>query len=306
MMHLLSLADLKREELRELLKKGADVKKHHEKYKDALHQRSLLTIFETTSLRTKLSFDVAMTQMGGHAIDYALSESTLGKKESMKEFAGCASRYVDGIAARLFDHKQLEEMARFSSVPVINAMTNYEHPCQILGDLMTIEEKFGRLTGLKLAYFGDGLNNVTYSLMYGCALAGVDITVASPKGKAYAPEKEVIRKAEKTSEISGSTIKVTTNPAEAAKGADIVYTDSWMSYRIPHSKEKSRIKVFKPFQVNAALMKRTNNALFMHCLPAKRGHEVTDDVIDGKSSIIFQQAENRLHIQKAILLKLLK
>ena len=305
-MNLLSLADLKREDVRELIKNARHIKKNHEKYRDALSHRSLLMIFEAPSLRTRLSFSTAMTQMGGHAIDYLLEHSTLGKKESMKEFVGCASRYVDGITARLFDHKQLEEMALHSSVPVINALTNYEHPCQILGDLMTMEEKFGRLAGLKLAYFGDGLNNVTYSLMFGCALAGVDVTVACPKGKAYTPDKNVTKKAEKIANISGSSVKITSNPGEAAKNANIVYTDSWMSYRIAGSKEKARVKVFRPFQVNSALMKRTNNAVFMHCLPAKRGHEVTDEVIDSRNSIIFDQAENRLHIQKAILLKLLK
>jgi ornithine carbamoyltransferase len=304
-MSLLSIAELEKDGIANLIKKGIDVKKNPGKYSESIKNKTLLAMFEMTSLRTKLSFMTAAFQMGGHAIDYKLEESTLGKKESMKEFAGCVSRYVDVIAARIFDHSLLEDMARYSSVPVINAMTNYEHPCQILGDLMTIQEKFGRLKGLKLAYFGDGLNNVTYSLLFGCALTGIDMTVASPKGKEYEPLAEVVKKSKAFAEKSGASIKLTNNPAEAAKGADVVYTDSWMSYRIPHSKEAERIKKFTPFQVNTKLMKYTNNAVFMHCLPAKRGFEVTDDVIDAKQSIIFDQAENRLHIQKAILLKML-
>ncbi len=297
---------MKEEDITDLIKKAMEIKKNPAKYAKALDGRTLLAIFETSSLRTKLSFMTAAFQLGGHAIDYKLEESTLGKKESMKEFAGCVSRYVNVVAARIFDQKMLEEMAQNSRVPVINAMTNYEHPCQILGDLMTIQEKFGKLKGLKLAYFGDGLNNVTYSLIYGCAQTGINISIACPKGKEYEPDKDVIKRAKIFSEENNSSITVTNSAAEAANNANIVYTDSWMSYRIPHDKEKSRVKAFTPYQVNANLMKQTNNAVFMHCLPAKRGSEVTDDVIDSKQSIIFDQAENRLHIQKAILLKLLR
>jgi ornithine carbamoyltransferase len=297
---------MKEEDITELIKKAIEIKKNPAKYSKSLDGKTLLAIFEAPSLRTKLSFMTAAFQMGGHAIDYKLEESTLGKKESMKEFAGCISRYVDIVAARIYDQKLLEEMAQNSRVPVINAMTNYEHPCQILGDLMTIQEKFGKLAGIKLAYFGDGLNNVTYSLIYGCAQTGIDIAIACPKGNEYEPDKSVIKRAKIFSEENGSSIVVTNSASEAANGANVVYTDSWMSYRIPHDKEKSRVKAFMPYQVNSTLMKQTNNAVFMHCLPAKRGAEVTDDVIDSKSSIIFDQAENRLHIQKAILLKLIK
>jgi len=305
MRHYLSIADLGRNELMNLIKEGIKIKKNPRKYSRTFFQKTLLTIFEAPSLRTRLSFEVAANQMGGHCIYYQTQESTLGKKESMKEFAKTASRYVDIIAARLFEHKQLEEMAKHADVPVINALTNYEHPCQVLGDLMTIQEKFDNLKGLKLAYLGDGFNNVTHSLLFGCALAGINITIACPKGREYEPLSAVVSEAKRLS--SGmSDVFVTNDPIRAAKGADIVYTDSWMSYRIPKSQESKRVKIFRSYQVNHKVMGHASkHAVFMHCLPAARGKEVTDDVIDSKQSIIFDQAENRLHIQKAIMLWLM-
>ncbi len=290
-----------------LIKEGIRIKKNPERYHKKFFQKTLLTVFEAPSLRTRLSFEAAATQMGGHAIYYSTGESTLGKKESMKEFAGCIARYADMIAARLFEHADLQGLAKYSDVPVINAMTNCEHPCQILGDLMTIQEKFGKLKGLKLAYLGDGFNNVTNSLLYGCAISGMDIAVASPKGKEYEPDKNVLKTAEKFASKSNSSVIIAQSPLEAVKNADVVYTDSWMSYRIPQNQEQKRIRVFGAYQVNKKIMSHAHkNAVFMHCLPAKRGHEVTDDVIDSKQSIIFDQAENRMHIQKAIMLWLMK
>jgi ornithine carbamoyltransferase len=303
MRNFLSIANLSSKELQLLIKKSIEIKKNPARFKNKFSQKTLLTIFEAPSLRTRLSFEVAATQMGGHAIYYTTGESTLGKKESMKEFAGSASRYADIIAARLFEHKDLEELAKYSSVPVINAMTNYEHPCQILGDLVTVQEKFKKLKGLKLAYFGDGFNNVTHSLLFGCALTGIDIAVACPKGKEFEPAQNVVKKAWMFADKSGSNITVTQNIKEAAKGADVIYTDSWMSYRIPKSEEGKRVKTFRPYQVNKKIMRLAHrNAVFMHCLPARRSHEVTDEVIDSKQSIIFDQAENRLHAQKALIL----
>ena len=305
MRHFLSVANLSKNELNALIKDAMKIKKSPRKFSRTLEEKSILLIFETVSLRTKLSFEVAMTQLGGHAIFYDIAESTLGKKESIKEFAGSASRYVDGIAARVFDHNALEEMAKFSSVPVINAMTNYEHPCQILGDLLTIYERFGRFRGLKLAYFGDGFNNVTHSLLYGCSMTGIDITVACPKGKEFEPLGDVMKKSLQFA--SQSSVTITRDAKEAAEGADVIYTDSWMSYHVPKNKEENRMHIFHPYQVNFDIMKiAKKDAVFMHCLPAKRGHEVTDGVIDSKQSVIFDQAENRAHAQKALLLKMLK
>ncbi len=306
MRHFLTLTGMKQKEITFLINNALEIKKHPRRFASAMKNKNLLMIFEAPSLRTRLSFEVGMNQMGGHAIYYSLSESTLGKKESIKEFSRVASRYVDMVTARVYDHKMLEELARYSTVPVINSMTNDEHPCQILSDLMTIFEKKMTLR-LKLAYLGDGLNNVTHSLLYGCSLVGTDISVASPKGKEYEPAVNVVSTAKKFARASGSKIEITSDPKAAVKDADIIYTDSWMSYRIPHSMEKRRAKIFSPYQVNSKLMHLAKkDALFMHCLPATRGKEVTDDVIDSKQSIIIDQAENRLHAQKALMLRLMK
>jgi len=302
--HFLITEGMQKEFILSLLKFAADIKKDPHRYRKKLEQKTLLMLFEQPSLRTRLSFETAMTQLGGHAIYYSLGESTLGKKESMKEFARTASRYADGITARLNDHYQLLELAEHSDVPVINAMTNYEHPCQVMGDLLTIQEKFRSLSGLKLAYLGDCNNNVTNSLMFACSALGMNVTVAGPKGKEFMPSEKVMIAAKKYAE---GFVEVTNDPVYAVKEAHVVYTDSWMSYRIPKGKEPARAKALRPYQVNSNLMQHAYpNAVFMHCLPAKRGAEVTDDVIDDPRSVIFDQAENRLHAQKAILLTLLE
>jgi len=306
MRHFLSIADLTAKEILLLIRKGVEIKRRPQMYSFALERKSLLTIFDTYSLRTKLSFHVAMTQLGGHAIYYHLGESTLGKKESTKEFIGSASRYVDAIAARVFDHDQLGNMAKFSSVPIINAMTNKEHPCQALGDLMTIYEKFRKLKGVRLAYVGIGRNNVTHSLLLGCARMAIDISVATPEGSYFEPLREVINKSIDLATQSGSDVRILNNAREAVIDADIVYTDLWIGYKTPRTEEKLRKDRLMPFQVNNSLMSNAGkHACFMHCLPAQRGNEVTDDVIDSNRSIIFDQAENRLHVQKALLLKLM-
>ncbi|MFH0949404.1 MAG: ornithine carbamoyltransferase [Candidatus Aenigmatarchaeota archaeon] len=300
--HFLSIAELNRNELMSLIKNAIRIKKHPKMFSSKLKDKTLLMIFEAPSLRTRLSFEVGMTQLGGHGIYYNLGESTLGKKENIDDLARTVSRYCDIAMARIYSHEMLLALAKHSSIPVINAMTNAEHPCQIMADLMTIYEKRKKFSGLKLAYLGDGDNNVTYSLLYGCAIAGVDIVVASPKGAM--PQKSVVATAKKIAKNSAS-VMVTTNPKEAAKDADIIYTDSWMSYRIPSGEEPKRVKIFSPYQVNKKLFSLAKNPLFMHCLPAKRGQEVTNDIIDSKHSIVFDQAENRLHMQKAIMLWLL-
>lgn len=304
--HLLSLTDLSKEELFGIIKKGREIKTNREKYATALKDRTLLMVFAKPSLRTRISFEVGMTQMGGHAIYYDIATSPLGKKESIADTAKTASRYCDIVMARLFEHKDIEEYAKNSSIPVINALTNKFHPCQIISDLMTIQEKKERLAGLKLAYFGDGNNNVTHSLILGCTKVGMDISIACPKGEEYEPQKDVVEKGKTYADESGSKIEIVHDATAAIKNADIVYTDSWMSYHIPKEKEAERIAVFQPFQVNEKLMAQAkHDALFMNCLPAKRGYEQTAGVIDGPQSIVFDQAENRLHAQKAIMLFLL-
>ena len=306
MKHFITIRDSKKKDILSLIKTGLDIKKHPSKYKARMKGKNLVMFFEAPSLRTRLSFEIGINQMGGNGIYYQLSESTLGKKEDIHEFSRVASRYADIIMARVYKQKLVEDLAKFSSVPIINGMTNDEHPCQILSDLMTIFEK-KKTFKLRLAYLGDGFNNVTHSLLYGCALVGMDISVASPRGKEYEPDFNVVKKATEFAKISGSKIIITNNPEEAARNADIVYTDSWMSYRISKEQEAERIKAFMPYQVNSKIMALAKkNALFMHDLPAKRGMEVTDKVIDSKQSIIIDQAENRMHAQKALILWLMK
>jgi ornithine carbamoyltransferase len=266
-----------------------------------------MMLFAKPSLRTRLSFETGMTQLGGHAIYYDIKDSPLGKKESIKDTSIVASRFVNIIMARLYKHSDLEELARHSSVPVINALTDFSHPCQIMGDLMTIVEKRGSLQGLKLAYVGDSNNNVTHSLLYGCAIMGVNISVGCPQGTEYEPQPEVLKWVEKKAKESKTEVVVTHDAKESVVNADIVYTDSWMSYHIDPGKEAERVKIFMPFQVNAELMSYAKpNAIFMNCLPAMRGYEQTADIIDGPQSIVYDQAENRMHIQKGIMLRLLK
>ncbi len=308
MKHLITLENWTASELTALLDLADRVKAKPADYSNAMRRRTLMMIFEKPSLRTRVSFETGATQMGGHAIFYDLATSPLSSgKENVADLVRVVSRYVDLIMGRLFEQSHIEEMARLAGVPVINALTNYEHPCQILADLQTIREKKGVLRGLKLAYLGDGNNNVTHSLMFGCAKMGLHISVGCPKGEEYEPLGSVLAGARKIARKTGSRVAVTPDAAEAAKGADVVYTDSWMSYHIPQHKQDSRVKVFTPYQVNAKLMKQAKrDALFMNCLPAVRGYEQTAEVIDGPRSVVFDQAENRLHIQKAIMLTLLE
>jgi ornithine carbamoyltransferase len=314
MKHLLDLDTLKPAEVGSIIDLAIEIKTlmktDPEKYKKSwghsLKRRTLLMLFEKPSLRTRISFEVGMTQLGGHAIFYSIKDSPLGKKETISDTAKVVSRMCDIVMARLFKHKDIIELAKNSTIPVINALTDFSHPCQILGDLMTIREHFGKTEGLTLAYVGDCNNNVTHSLMHGCPLAGMNIRVAGPDSDLYQPLPKVTKKAMKLAKDAGTTVEVLSDPAAAVRNADVVYTDSWMSYHIPDEEREERLLTLMPYQVNAKLMKLAKkSAVFMNCLPAMRGEEQTAEVIDGPQSIVFDEAENRLHIQKAIMLKLL-
>ncbi len=306
MKDLLSLEDLSKEELLGFIELAEDVKANPEKYREAVKDKTLLMIFEKPSLRTRVSFETGMTQMGGHGIYYNTATSPLGKKETIEDTARVVSRYVDIVMARLFSFEQTKKLAENATIPVIDALSDYSHPCQILGDLLTIKEHKGKLEGLTLAYMGDSKNNVTYSLMYGCPIAGLNIRVGCPEKEEYNPDRRVIETAKKLAEKYETKVEVLHNAVEAVKDADIVYTDSWMSYHIPQEEKERRVKDLMPCQVNTELMKHAKpDAVFMNCLPALRGMEQTAEVIDGPQSIVFDQAENRLHIQKAIILRLL-
>jgi len=263
-----------------------------------LKGKTLAMIFEKPSTRTRVSFEVGMWQLGGYALYLSASDLQLGRGETIADTAQVLSRYVDGIMARVFVHQTILDLVKYSRVPVVNGLSDFTHPCQGLADLFTVYEKKGRLSGLKLAYVGDG-NNVAHSLLYGCSKVGMDITLACPKG--YEPNPKVVSKAKEEGRRSGGKVKVTNDPKEAVREADIVYTDVWASMGKEKEHEK-RVKVFKPYQVNGKLIKEAKvDCLFMHCLPAHRGEEVTDEVADSKNSVIFDQAENRLHTQKALL-----
>jgi ornithine carbamoyltransferase len=306
MKHLICLKTWSPEQIRQVLDLANDVKVAPEKYADAMKRKTLLMIFEKPSLRTRLSFEAGMTQMGGHAIYYNTATSPMGSgKETISDSIKTASRFVDIIMARLFKHTDLLEMAEFATVPVINALTDDSHPCQILADLQAIEEKKGSLKGLKIAYLGDGFNNVTHSLMYGCTKMGMHVAVGSPAGEDYSPRADVVASASAFASEAGGSLLVTDDPVKAIQDADVVYTDSWMSYHIPKDQEAARVAKFKPYQVNQELMAHAkSDAVFMNCLPAARGYEQTAEVIDGPQSIVFDEAENRLHAQKAVILTL--
>lgn len=298
--HLLSIADLKPTELRNILDRAADLKDKLGKGEphELLKGKTLGMIFEKPSTRTRVSFETAMTHLGGHAIYLGVGDLQLGRGETIADTARTLSRYVDVIMARLFKHGDLLELARNSRVPVINGLTDLLHPCQVLADLFTIRERKGELRGLKLAYVGDG-NNVCNSLLLGCSKVGINISVATPEG--YAPDAEILKQAEREAEASKTKVEVGTDPHEAVIGADVVYTDVWVSMGQEAERER-RLRDFRGYQVDSKLLGDAKpDVIFMHCLPAHRGEEVAADVIDGPHSVVFDQAENRLHVQKAIL-----
>lgn len=295
-----SLFHLTKEEIEQVLKISELLKSQLLRGEEhpLLKGKTLAMIFEKPSTRTRVSFEVGMWQLGGYALYLSASDLQLGRGETIADTAQVLSRYVDGIMARVFVHQTILDLVKYSRVPVVNGLSDFTHPCQGLADLFTVYEKKGRLSGLKLAYVGDG-NNVAHSLLYGCSKVGMDITLACPKG--YEPNPKVVSKAKEEGRRSGGKVKVTNDPKEAVREADIVYTDVWASMGKEKEHEK-RVKVFKPYQVNGKLIKEAKvDYLFMHCLPAHRGEEVTDEVADSKNSVIFDQAENRLHTQKAFL-----
>jgi ornithine carbamoyltransferase len=263
-----------------------------------LQGKTLALIFEKASLRTRVSFDVAMQQLGGHAIYLSQSEVGLGQRESVADIARVLSRYVDGIAARTFAHSTLEGLAKYASVPVINALSDDEHPCQAMADLLTIYEKKGRFAGLSLAFVGDG-NNVAASLVQGSAMMGMNFAIASPDG--YGLTEPVLGQAQRLASLTGASIRVAAAPEDAVCGADVVYTDVWTSMG-QEDQRRERLQAFAQYQVNEALLSlAAPDAIFMHDLPAHRGEETVDAVIDGPQSVVLDQAENRLHAQGAIL-----
>jgi ornithine carbamoyltransferase len=306
-MNLISLAEWSREQIEHAIELALRIKRNPEEYAHMLVGRVLLMIFQKPSLRTRLSFEVAMLQMGGHALHYDLGMSPWAAgKESAADTSRTSSRYVSAIMARLFNRADMLDLAAHASVPVINGLTDFEHPCQALGDLLTIRERKGGLAGVKLAFVGDGNNNVTHSLIDGCSKVGMHISVGCPAAAAYLPAAEVRSRAAAFAKESDARIDIVHDARAAVGEADVVYTDTWMSYHIPAEKRDERFHALRSFQVTTDLMRHAKpDAVFMHCLPAQRGVEQTADVIDGPQSIVFDQAENRLHVQKAVLALLL-
>ncbi len=303
--HFLAIADLTPDEFGRFIQTAAQLKNawRRGKGKPLLQGKTLGMIFQKPSLRTRVSFDMAMLQLGGHALYLSPQEVGLGQRESVGDVARVLSRYVDAIMARVFAHAHVEELAGNSRVPVISGLSDREHPCQALADLFTVYEKRGKLSGLKLAYVGDG-NNVARSLMLGSALSGMKFAIAAPPG--YQLDDDSIARASVLAEQTGGKISLVEDPIAAVQDADVIYTDVWASMG-QEEEAALRARIFPPYQVNAALVARANpDVMVMHCLPAHRGQEITDEVIDGPHSVVFPQAENRMHAQKAILVELLK
>ncbi len=298
----LSIHDLSIYQFHELLDKARQVKENPKLYRNALENSVLAMIFEKPSLRTRMTFEVGMLQLGGQAVYLGPSDIQMGRRESTYDIGKNLERWVEMIMIRTFDHQIAVDLAKHTRVPVINALTDSLHPCQGMADFFTIKEKRRDLTDFTLAYIGDG-NNVCHSLLFASAKAGARMKVATPAG--YEPDPKIIVQAKEDGRETGFDLLITGDPAEAVQKADAVYTDTWTSMGQEDEKEE-RKKIFIPFQVNRELMAQAKpDALFMHCLPAHRGEEVTDEVIDSSQSVVFDQAENRLHIQKAIMLLLM-
>jgi ornithine carbamoyltransferase len=293
----LTVASLTPDELKMLLDRAAAMKSVREPSK-ALTGRSIGMIFEKPSTRTRVSFEVGITELGASAVVLSAAELQLGRGETIEDTARVLSRYVHALVVRTFEQERLERLAQHASIPVVNALSDLTHPCQALADMLTIREKRGTLAGARVAYVGDG-NNVAHSLMVACAMNGASIAVATPAG--YEPIPQMVKTAAELAQASGATVTVTTDPNEAADGADVLYTDVWASMGQEREAEDRRL-IFAPYQVNTALLsKAAPDAIVMHCLPAHRGAEITDDVIESPASVVWDQAENRLHTQKALL-----
>lgn len=296
---LLTLAELTPKEFVGLIDDSIKLKKEFKKNgnKPILKNKTLTMIFQKPSTRTRVSFEIAMYQLGGHAVNLSSNDMQLSRGESVEDTAKTLSRYSNCIMARVYDHKLLETLAEHASIPVINGLSDTFHPCQILADFMTIKEKKKKLKGIKIAWIGDG-NNVCNSMIYGAALSGVNMSIATPKG--FEPNKDVVKESKKT-----TNIELTTDPFAAAKNADVIVADTFASI---HNLDKKRLQKFLPkYQINDKLMKSAKkDAIFLHCLPAKREQEVTSSVIDGPQSVVWDEAENRLHTQKALLAALIR
>jgi ornithine carbamoyltransferase len=300
---LISIKDLAAKEISDIFSLTDKLKKDKNKFAKALKGKTLGLIFQKPSNRTRVSFEVGCFQLGGNSLYLSPDEISLGVRESIADVAKTLSRYIDAIVLRTFEHNNCLEMARTATVPVINGLSDFSHPCQALADLYTVKEKLKSLKKITLAYIGDG-NNVCNSLLFACAKLGVSINIGSPKG--YEPVESVLKDAKAIAKTSGSAINLFNNAKEAVKNAGVIYTDVWASMG-QEEEAKERRKIFEGFQVNSDLLKSAEeDALIMHCLPAHRGEEITSEVLDGKNSVVFDQAENRMHVQKAILIKLLK
>ena len=300
MRHFLTLNDFSKDELIEILNLAFEIKKEAKarNFKPYLKDQKLAMIFEKSSTRTRVSFDVGMNELGGHALFLSSRDIQLGRGEPIADTARVLSRYLDGIMIRTYGHERIEELARWADVPVINALSDLLHPCQALTDLLTIREHKGRLAGLKMAYVGDG-NNMTHSLMYAAAKVGMHFAAATPAG--YEPNEKVVQNARADASETGASVTLTHDPKEAVRDADVVVTDTWASMG-QEEEHDARTAVFRPYQVNRALLAAADRrAVVMHCLPAYRGEEITADVFESFADVIFDEAENRLHVQKAIM-----
>jgi len=299
----LSIRDFSPQEIRHFLDLATDIKANPQRYSESLAGQALAMLFEKPSLRTRVTFDVGIHQLGGFSLYLSPAEINLGRRESVYDVAKNLERMVQGVMIRTFAHEIVEQMAEYARIPIINGLTDYSHPCQAMADYLTVQEIKGTIEGLKIAFVGDG-NNVAHSLMFAGAQLGAHVWVATPPG--YEPKADAVRWARERGGETGGTCTVTNDAEAAAMDADVVYTDVWASMG-QESESEMRRKIFAPYQVNGALFGRAKaDAIFLHCLPAHRGDEVTDEVIDSPRSVVFQEAENRLHAQKAIMLDLMR
>lgn len=303
--HLLTIFDLSAKEIESLLIRAGELKAIQKQGIECrpLKGKTLGLLFEKQSTRTRLSFEIAALQLGGHSIYLSPHQIQMGRGEELRDTARVFSRYLDGVVIRTFEHKMIEEVADNSSIPVINGLTDMHHPCQIISDMLTILEKKDRISGIRLAYIGDG-NNVAHSLIEGAAVMGMNIRIASPKG--YEPDNRITEMARQKAIETGASIEIMEDPFEAVDNADVVYTDVWTSMG-QEEEEGKRKSIFKKYQINRELIKKAKgDAIILHCLPAHRGEEITDEMMEAPQSVVFDQAENRLHMQKALLEMLIR
>ena len=300
MENLLTGMEMTQQQALDLIALGKDLKANPSKYAQALAGKSVVTLFEKQSLRTRVTFDIGVNKLGGHAVYLDQTNGAMGSREDVKDFAANISRWADCIVARVYDHKTLVEMQEYASVPVINSLCDLYHPCQGMADFLTIAQNYDDLTKVKLAYIGDG-NNVTHSLFIAGAILGATVTAVCPLG--HSPDAQIMKKAEEIAKETGATITVTNN-IDDIKGYDVVYGDTWLSMGDDTPLEQIKAK-FMPYQINQALLDDTGIKHILHCQPAHRGLDITSDVMDGPASLIFDQAENRMHIQNAIMLTLI-